>query len=134
MTTPWRRAAVSGASGSSSTVHSWVSTPVSRATSRASESPVRAPVCTGFTTTTGLLAVAASAAVATVFPTPVDVPVTTVITGRSPGVLLDHRDEHLDRARPVRLRDPRADRDAQPGHPVGHRRGPEAADLDALPE
>ena len=78
--TPCRRAAVSGASGSSSVVHSTDSTPVSRATSRASESPSRAPVCTGFTTTTEPVAVAASAAVATVLPTPVEVPVTTVIT------------------------------------------------------
>ena len=89
--TPSRRAAVSGASGSSSAVNSCTAQPVSRCTSSASPGSVPAiPVCTGFTTITERPASAArraSAAVATVLPTPVAVPVTTTtrpVTGGTP--------------------------------------------------
>ena len=78
--TPARRAAVSGASGSSSRVHSSTEHPVNACTTSASlGEPSPTPVCTGFTTVTGPGRVAARAAVAIVLPTPVPVPVTTMI-------------------------------------------------------
>ena len=78
--TPARRAAVSGASGSSSRVHSSTGHPVSaRTTSASPGDPSPTPVCTGFTTITGSGDTTARAAVAIVLPTPVPVPVTTTI-------------------------------------------------------
>ncbi len=138
--TPSRRAAASGESGSRSRTSSWVTTssPTRRRTSSTSPgSPGARPVWAGFTTATSLprsRTTAARAAVTTVLPTSVPVPVTSTTEVRDLGSATGAGElaEHLAGPVEVVLGVVGVRGEPQPRRAVGGRRGPEAADPDAV--